>query len=129
MRLLTPTEREARLAVRDFSSGLVVLAETLRKKAGAKEIILTLGSEGLLIHAPDRNGDDFVTDRLPAFNISPKDVAGAGDSLLSCASLARAVGGSIWQSAFLGSVAAACQVSRVGNSPLTARELIAELSL
>jgi len=129
MRLLTPTEREARLAVRDFSSGLVVLAETLRKKAGAKEIILTLGSEGLLIHAPDKNGDDFVTDRLPAFNVSPKDVAGAGDSFLASASLARAVGGSIWQSAFLGSVAAACQVSRVGNSPLTARELITELSL
>jgi len=128
MRLLTPTEREARLAVRDFNSGLVVLAETLRKKANARHVILTLGSEGLLIHAPDRNGDDFVTDRLPAFNTSPKDVAGAGDSLLTCASLALAAGGHIWESAYLGSVAAACQVSRVGNSPLTARELVTELS-
>jgi rfaE bifunctional protein kinase chain/domain len=129
MRLLTPTEREARLAVRDFSSGLVVLAEDLRKKADAKEVILTLGSEGLLIHAPDANSNEFVTDRLPTFNNAPKDVSGAGDSLLTCASLALAAGANIWQSAYLGSVAAACQVSRMGNTPLTGQELVTELSL
>jgi rfaE bifunctional protein kinase chain/domain len=129
MRLLTPTEREARLAVRDFSSGLVVLADMLRRKAEAREIILTLGSEGLLVHAPDANGDEFVTDRLPTFNSAPKDVVGAGDSLLTCASLALAAGANIWQSAYLGSVAAACQVSRMGNSPLTGKELVTELSL
>jgi len=129
MRLLTPTEREARLAMRDFSSGLVVLAEMLRSKASAREIILTLGSEGLLVHAPDRYGKSFVTDRLPTFNNAPKDVAGAGDSLFTCASLALAVGANIWQSAYLGSVAAACQVGRVGNTPLTGRELITELLL
>ncbi len=129
MRLLTPTEREARLAVRDFSSGLVVLAEALRIKSKAAQIILTLGSEGLLVHAPDGNGDQYMTDRLPTFNSAPKDVAGAGDSLLTCASLALAVGANIWQSAYLGSVAAACQVSRVGNSPLSGRELVTELSL
>jgi rfaE bifunctional protein kinase chain/domain len=129
MRLLTPTEREARLAVRDFNSGLVVLAETLRKKAGAKQIILTLGSEGLLVHAPSGNGEDFLTDRLPTFNTAPRDVAGAGDSLLTGASLALAAGANIWQSAYLGSVAAACQVSRMGNTPLTGKELVTELSL
>jgi rfaE bifunctional protein kinase chain/domain len=129
MRLLTPTEREARLAVRDFSSGLVVLAEQLRRKANAGQIILTLGNEGLLIHTPRRNGNKIITDRLPPFNSAPKDVAGAGDSLFTCASLALAVGANIWQSAYLGSVAAACQVSRVGNSPLTGRELVTELLL
>jgi rfaE bifunctional protein kinase chain/domain len=129
MRLLTPTEREARLAVRDFSSGLVVLAEQLRRKANAGQIILTLGSEGLLIHAPRRNGSKITTDRLPPFNSAPKDVAGAGDSLFTCSSLALAVGANIWQSAYLGSIAAACQVSRVGNSPLSGRELVTELSL
>lgn len=129
MRLLTPTEREARLALRDFSSGLVVLAEALRQKADAAQIILTLGGEGLLIHAPDGNGDNFITDRLPPFNTAPRDLAGAGDSLLTCASLALAVGANIWQSAYLGSIAAACQVSRVGNTPLTGQELVTELSL
>jgi len=54
MRLLTPTEREARLAVRDFSSGLVVLGESLRKQAQARDVILTLGSEGVRAGAKRR---------------------------------------------------------------------------
>jgi bifunctional ADP-heptose synthase (sugar kinase/adenylyltransferase) len=43
--------------------------------------------------------------------------------------MALAVGGSIWQAAYLGAVAAALQVSRVGNSPLTAQDLLTELAL
>jgi len=128
MRLLTPTEYEARLAMRDFQSGLVVLAESLRQKAQAQHILVTLGVEGLLIHAGVEPAA-YATDRLPAFNTSPKDISGAGDSLLICASLATAVGADIWQSAYLGSLAAACQVSRVGNTPLSIKELIQELML
>ena len=129
MRLLTPTEREARLAVRDYDSGLVVLAEALRRKAQSEQVLITLGAEGLLIHASEARGGRLVTDKLPAFNTAPKDVSGAGDSLFTCASLALAVKADIWQSAYLGSVAAACQVARVGNSPLTEKELLTELSL
>ena len=129
MRLLTPTEREARLATRDFTSGLVVLAEALRKKAEAEHVILTLGSEGLLVQIPDPRPGYFATDQLPAFNSAPKDAAGAGDSVLACASLALAVGADIWQSAYLGSIAAALQVSRVGNSPLSAQDLMTELTM
>ena len=132
MRLLTPTEYEARLAVRNFHSGLVVLAEELRQRAAAEQLLITLGAEGLLIHAPQAAESDngaLMTDRLPALNTAPKDVAGAGDSLLTAASMALVSGADIWQSAYLGSVAAACQVSRVGNSPLSANELITELLL
>lgn len=127
MALVTPTEREARLATRDFNSGLVVLAEKLRAKAEAKTVLITLGSEGLLIHGgPEINGV-HQTDQLPAFNTAPKDPAGAGDSLLTCASMALALGCDIWQSSYLGSLAAACQVGRVGNIPLTPQELITEI--
>lgn len=125
--LITPTEREARLALRDFSSGLVVLAETLGRVANARNVVITLGTEGLLISAK-QNGDSF-TDRLPAFNTAPKDVAGAGDSLLAGASLARAAGLDIWKSVYLGALAAACQVSKVGNTPLTQSDLAREIDL
>jgi bifunctional ADP-heptose synthase (sugar kinase/adenylyltransferase) len=91
MSLLTPTGHEARLAIRDYSSGFVVLAENLRRKANAEQLFITLDAEGMLIHA-----------RVDA---------------------------NIWQAAYLGSVAAACQVSRVGHSPLSAEELHVELSL
>jgi len=129
MHLLTPTEHEARISMRDNNSGLVVLAEALRLKAQAEQVFVTLGSEGLLIHAPAPKGGNFLTDQLPAFNSSPKDVSGAGDSLLTCASMALALGTDVWQAAYLGCIAAACQVGRVGNLPLTAEELITELSL
>jgi rfaE bifunctional protein kinase chain/domain len=127
MMLLTPTEREARLAMRDFNSGLVVLAEKLRNKAQAQHVVLKLGSEGLIVHTPKNKGGEWLTDRLPSFNTSPKDTAGAGDSLLASSSIAMAVGADIWKSVYLGSIAAACQVSRVGNIPLSIRDIELEL--
>lgn len=128
MMLLTPTEREARLAVSDFNSGLVVLAEKLRKKSAAKNILMTLGVEGMIAYAMNRDHDVWNTDRLPAFNMAAKDPAGAGDSLLTCCSMALAVGADIWQSMYLGSIAAACQVGRVGNMPLSPKDIARELA-
>ena len=125
MKLLTPTEREARLALRDANSGLVVIAEKLREQAHAENVVVTLGSEGLLLHA--KNSAEWITDRLPAFNTAPKDSAGAGDCLLTCTAMALCTGVDIWQSVYLGSIAAACQVARVGNTPLTQAELISEI--
>jgi rfaE bifunctional protein kinase chain/domain len=129
MLLLTPTEHEARLAVRDTGSGLAVLADALHRKARAGHVFVTLGAEGMLVHSTDGGHRGLTTDQLPAFNTSPKDVSGAGDCLLMCASMALVSGGSIWESAYLGSIAAACQVGRVGNSPLSAVEVIQELML
>ena len=126
--MITPTEYEARLALHDFNSGLVVLADKLCKKARAKNVILTLGAEGMIAHTTSSNNDHWVTDRLPAFNTAPKDSSGAGDSLLACCSMAMAVGTDIWKSMYLGSIAAACQVSRVGNIPLLPQDLRRELT-
>ena len=112
--------------MRDTRSGLVVLADDLLRKAEAGYVLMTLGAEGLLVHAPQEH-HGFVTDRLPAFNNAPKDVSGAGDLLLTCTAMALAGGDDIWRSAYLGAVAAACQVGRVGNTPLVAAQIIAEL--
>ncbi|QJT07625.1 PfkB family carbohydrate kinase [Oceanidesulfovibrio marinus] len=124
--LLTPTEREARLALHDFESGLVVLASNLIKKTGAKNVVITLGEAGVLIHTADQ-AETIKTDRLPAMNTTPSDTAGAGDSFYATASLALASGSDIWQASYLGSLAAALQVSRVGNTPLSLAELRSEL--
>jgi rfaE bifunctional protein kinase chain/domain len=126
MELLTPTEREARLALRDYDSGLAFLSETLIDVTLSRNIITTLGSEGILIHTSDAS-EKYLTDRLPALNRSPKDVAGAGDSFLVCCSMALAVGCNIWESSYLGSLAAACQVGRIGNIPLSLKDIEVEL--
>jgi len=127
MDLLTPTEREARLATRNREDGLVVLAEGLRRQANACNVLLKMGEEGLLIHAGEGGADDWLTDRVGALNAAPRDVAGAGDSLLIASALTLASGGNIWEAACLGSLAAAVQVGRVGNTPLRTDELLREL--
>ena len=128
MDLLTPTEREARISTRNREDGLVVLAEQLRKQASANNVLLKLGQEGLLIHAGSEQGDDWLTDRVEALNDAAKDVSGAGDSLLITSAMTLACDGTIWEAACLGSLAAAVQVSRVGNTPLRTEELLRELT-
>lgn len=126
MNLITPTEREARLGAHEFDGGLAYLAEHLSKKADAKNLVVTLGSEGMLVWG-DKKGV-YQADRLPAFNTSPKDPAGAGDSLFTTMSMALGAGIDVWEAAYLGALAAACQVSRVGNTPLTRKDLIDEIN-
>lgn len=125
MTLVTPTEREIRLSLTDFKSGLVVLSDKLAQKTDAKYIFTTLGAEGIMLY----NSEDkiLLTDNINALGTIVKDVSGAGDSLLMCSSMALCVGGDIWQSAYLGSVASAIQISRVGNIPITKEELLMEL--
>ena len=127
MALLTPTEREARLATFDHTSGLVVLAESLRQKADALNIFVTLGKEGVLVHAETNDANKWMTDRIPSMNLFPEDTAGAGDSLLTASSMAMVIGANIWECVLLGSIAAACQVGRIGNIPLKREELTNEL--
>jgi len=128
MALVTPTEREARFAVHDFESGLVILAEKLRRKGRADNVIVTLAEEGVLIHAEGTEEIEWLTDRLPAFNTAPKDVSGAGDSFLTCTAMSMAAGADIWKSSYLGSLAAACQVGRIGNIPLSPLDLKMEIN-
>ena len=128
MDLITPTEREARISTRNREDGLVVLAEQLRQESSAKNVLLKLGEEGLLIHAADETGNSWLTDRVDSLNSAAKDVSGAGDSLLVASAMTLACGGSIWEAACLGSLAAAIQVGRVGNTPLRTEELLRELS-
>jgi len=126
-KLITPTEREARLALGNYEDNLVVIAESLGQKADAENVIVTLGAEGLLIHAREPTKGGWQTDRLEALNTAPKDPAGAGDCFLVGSSMALALGYPIWESVYLGSLAAACQVGRIGNTPLTAAELAVEI--
>lgn len=121
--MICATEREVRLAVNDFKSGLQNVANRLMEKSRAKMLIVKLGAEGLLAILPNN-----TTDSLKSMSTNPVDVAGAGDAFLSAASLALASGSSIWEAAYLGNVAAGVQVSRIGNVPLTKELLVRELT-
>ncbi|MCO7190047.1 MULTISPECIES: PfkB family carbohydrate kinase [unclassified Pseudoalteromonas] len=123
MDLITPTEKEVRVALNNPDDGLVILAQKLAEKSNAKNLMITLAEEGVLIHKPNTTFDKWENDRLPALNQNAVDPAGAGDCLLAASSLALVAGGNIWQASYLGALAAACQVASLGNTPLSSQFL------
>ncbi len=125
--LLTPTEHEARLALRDQASGVAQIGHNLLGQTDSACAFVTMGPEGILVVTRAKDSID-ETDRLPAFNLNPVDVSGAGDSMLVAGAMMLAAGGSPWQAAFLGSIAAGIQISRIGNMPIQTAELLDTLS-
>lgn len=121
MHLVTPTEHELRVSLRDQVSGLSTLGKTLLERSQGHGALVTLGASGVLVVTREHSADE--ADRVPALNPTPVDVSGAGDSLLVAATLTLAAGGNIYDSALLGSFAAAIQTSRLGNTPIQVTEL------
>ena len=126
--LITPTEHEARVALQNYDDGIVVLADKLMKKTSSENILLKLGSDGLIAQCQKQTEKTPHTEKLDALNSNPKDVSGAGDSMLATASLALISGANLWEASLLGNIAAFLQVSRVGNVPIQSQE-IAEVIL
>jgi len=128
--LITPTEHEARLSLKNYRDGLTVLSDKLLETTKCNYVFLKLGVDGFLVDC--RPGllqpNDIRTDQLHALNRSPVDVAGAGDSMLMVSALTLAAGGTIWEAAILASTLAAIQVSRVGNVPISLEDLTTNIS-
>lgn len=118
MQLITPTEKEVRVALNNPDDGLVILAQKLTKIAKPQNLVITLAEEGVFIHLPTDNFNNWENDRLPAINRNAKDPAGAGDCFLAASSLLLAAGADAWTAFYVGSIAAACQVDNLGNTPL-----------
>lgn len=125
--LVTPTEHEARLSLNNYADGLVKLADKMRTSTHSRNVVITLAEEGLLVSSANEE-NVMMGDRLPALQSAALDPAGAGDALLVTAAMALAAGGTIWEAVYLGSLASAVQVSRVGNVPLQTEELREVLS-
>lgn len=123
MNLVTPTEHEARLTIQNNKDGLVQVSEELGNSLNAESVFITLGQDGVLVRSKLSNGQ-WGTDEIPALNSNPKDVAGAGDAMLVSSAMSVVAGASVWQAAFIGSVAAARQVSHIGNKPLRSADLL-----
>ena len=122
--LITPTEREVRVALNNSDDGLVILANKLCEISAPKSLAITLGEEGVFIHIPTADGLTWDNDKIPALNKNAIDPAGAGDCFLASSGLFLAAGASPWAAFYVGSIAAACQVDTLGNSPLQIDQLI-----
>ena len=124
--LLTPTEVEARQAYNRRDQTLTVLVDELYENLSAGTILVTLGENGVFIQEKNdaEQNQRSRSDQLIALAEQAVDPAGAGDALLSAASLAMVLKASIWEIAFIGSLASSIQVQRIGNTPITNSELM-----
>ena len=92
--------------------------EILRIKAGAKCLAITRGGAGVSVF---REGEKPV--HIPAYEVEVFDVAGAGDTFLSAATLALASGADFVEASRFGNLAAAASVRHVGVVAVTRADM------
>lgn len=113
--LITPTERESRIALDDNEGGLEWIANTLLHETQSKNMLVKLGSDGFIAY-----NNNLVVKRqhFPALTIGPVDVTGAGDSLLAAMSTSITSGSDLMEASAIGTCMASLAVSEVGNTPI-----------
>lgn len=121
-----PSEAEVRAYLGEPAAGLPVLVSDLFDNQVAHAVAMTLGPRGAVVFerqqrsANAEGGYRYLPEYLPSLARFPLDPLGAGDALTTVASMAVLRGASFVEAVFLGSVAAAVVVERLGNEPLTA---------
>ncbi len=120
---LTPTEREARMALDDKHSGLEIIGKKLLKKSKSENIILTLGPMGFVTFTRTEKDYYIKTQHFPALTPHPVDEMGAGDSLLTMLAVSCCSGANIMEASALAAITASISVNKVGNIPVTQKEM------
>ncbi len=135
--LVTPSEREARVALCDRESGIADLATMILARTGNQALLVTLAERGLMIF--DTGGQPLGEaakslplheikkllrpEYLPSFANVVVDSMGAGDAMLAMVGCCLAAGATILESAYLGNCAAAIECRKMGNVPVRSEEI------
>jgi rfaE bifunctional protein kinase chain/domain len=93
-------------------------AEELKRKNRFDNLLLTLGAQGIFVYTKD--GDSYI---VPARPIKTADVSGAGDTVISIATLAYVKDYNFKKIAQLSNTAAGKVCRKVGIAPITLKEL------
>lgn len=120
--LLTPNEREARIALRDKDSGLEKLSQKLIEITNCQKLIMKLGAEGFIAY-DNLDSSRVVSQPFPALSVNPLDVSGAGDSMLAVMSLGLSSKEEFMNIAALASCISSVAVETMGNTPISANKL------
>ncbi|MBI1953061.1 MAG: D-glycero-beta-D-manno-heptose-7-phosphate kinase [Candidatus Omnitrophica bacterium] len=119
---LTPNKKEASLAagfpITDRAS-LHRAGQAILKRLNPEAILVTLGEEGMCLFSSD--GARPV--HIPTVAREVFDVSGAGDTVISVFTLARAAGASFLEAAAIANAAAGVVVGKLGTATCSADEL------
>jgi len=119
--LITPTEKEARVALGDEESGVEYISKQIMNITQSENMLIKLGADGFIAYS---GGDDLDNRQyFPALSVNPVDVTGAGDSLLSAMSVSLSSGSSLVEASVIGSCMASCAVEKMGNKIVSTSEL------
>jgi rfaE bifunctional protein kinase chain/domain len=118
--LITPTEKESRVALDDNESGIEWIANTLLRVTNSKNMLIKLGSDGFIAY---NNEESIERQNFPALSVNPVDVTGAGDSLFAAMSVSLSSNSSLIESSIIGTCMASLAVKKVGNIPITNNRL------
>ncbi len=116
--LLSPNEREARVALQDNENGLDLLCQKMISESGCKNLIMKLAAQGVLVYSKI-NDKSLKIQAFPALSVNPIDVTGAGDSMLAILSASITSGSSLMEASALASCGASLVVESIGNQPVT----------
>lgn len=124
--LITPNNKEAGQAsgmkVED-EKGIVEAGTKIIEKLGCELLLITWGSKGMVLF--NRNGDMV---HIPARARNVFDVTGAGDTVISVATVALASGLNSTMAVVLSNIAAGIVVGLVGTSHIDPAQLLEEIN-
>ena len=108
-----PNESETALYAKQPVSNLASAAESAAKlrKMGAAAVILTLGSQGALLHT------DALSEHIPAFPVTPVDTTAAGDAFVAGFAVAAASGESLPEAVRFAAAVGALATTKPGAQP------------
>jgi len=125
--LLTPNRAEAlQLAgLHGVPAGAFPAAEVARRiqeRHQPKMLVVTLGSDGMLVCRDGKSGRSILTAAREVF-----DVSGAGDTVIAVLTAALAAGASLEDAAALANLAAGVVVGKIGTATATAEEILRQI--
>tara|TARA_B100000029_G_scaffold463033_1_gene496032 strand:+ start:2206 stop:3759 length:1554 start_codon:yes stop_codon:yes gene_type:complete len=124
--LITPNEKEARFSLADQDSSISDMTRQLAKETKFKNLILKLGERGIVSVSYQKKG--VLSFSTPSFVGKVEDAVGAGDAMLSCATLCMLATKSIVTSSIIGSIAAACECEIEGNIVINEDQIVEKIN-
>lgn len=116
---MTPNKKEAfECAKLPKGTDIDVVGTTIREKLQLDNLLLTRSEEGVSLY------DEKGVSNIPTFAKEVYDVTGAGDTVISVYTLAKAAGATWTEAARIANTAAGVVVGKIGTSTVTKEEII-----